>query len=310
MVIETVDLAAFEAAEGGQRAAIAADVDRICRESGFLVLSGHGVPQPVIQGVWDACRAFFDQPMEVKRTLTPVVGDPYGYLGPKAEALAASKGVETPPDLKESFNGGPLSVPGGASAEAMAFCYAPTPFPEMAGFREAWVAYYTAMEDLAERVMRLFAAALELDEGFFAPYIDAPISALRALNYPATEDAPEAGQQRAGAHTDYGSLTILLTQPGSRGLQIARGEDWVDVPTPEGAFVINIGDLMERWTANRWVSTLHRVAAVPGQPRRQSLAFFHQPNWEAEIRPLDGSDRYPSVKSGPYLMGKFQATSA
>ena len=80
------------------------------------------------------------------------------------------------------------------------------------------------------------------------------------------------------------------------------------MPAPEGAFVINIGDLMERWTADAWVSTLHRVVAKPDQPARQSLAFFHQPDWDAEIVPLDGSHTYPPVRSGPYLMGKFQAT--
>ena len=63
---------------------------------------------------------------------------------------------------------------------------------------------------------------------------------------------------------------------------------------------------MARWTADRWVSTLHRVVAIPGQPARQSLAFFHQPDWEAEIAPLDGSDAYPPVRSGPYLMAKFR----
>ena len=311
MSVAEFDLNAFERADGDARAALAAEVDRICRNSGFLVLTGHGVPKPVINAVWQACWDFFDQPMDTKRALTPKVGDPYGYLGPKAEALAASKGVETPPDLKESFNGGPRSVPDGVTdSQALAFCYAPTPFPDQAGFKEAWLAYYAALEDLAHRVMRLFAAALKLPEDYFDTYIDAPISALRALNYPETQDAPEAGQQRAGAHTDYGSLTILLPQPGSRGLQIKQGDTWVDVPAPEGAFVINIGDLMERWTANAWVSTLHRVVAVPGQPRRQSLAFFHQPNWDAEIVPLDGSATYTSVRTGPYLMSKFQATSA
>ena len=310
MVVQRIDLGAFEVASGAERAALAAEVDRICRESGFLVLEGHGVPENVISAVWRSCWDFFDQPPGFKRALTPKVGDPYGYLGPKAEALAASKGVETPPDLKESFNGGPLTVPEGASPEAMGFCYAPTPFPDLNGFEQAWKAYYAALEDLAARVMRLFAAALELDEGFFDPFIDAPISALRALNYPETEEVPENAQQRAGAHTDYGSLTILLPQPGSRGLQIKQGDAWLDVPAPDGAFVINIGDLMERWTANRWVSTLHRVVAMKGQARRQSLAFFHQPNWDAEILPLDGSRAYEAVRSGPYLMGKFQATSA
>ena len=75
---------------------------------------------------------------------------------------------------------------------------------------------------------------------------------------------------------------------------------------PEGAFVVNIGDLMALWTRDRWVSTLHRVVAVPGAPARQSLAFFHQPDWEAEIAPLDGSGP-ATVRSGPYLMAKFRA---
>jgi isopenicillin N synthase-like dioxygenase len=147
-----------------------------------------------------------------------------------------------------------------------------------------------------------------LGDDFFDPHIANPISALRALHYPATTGAPREKQQRAGAHTDYGSLTILLPQPGSQGLQVQIGDDWVDVPAPDGAFVINIGDLMARWTADRWVSTLHRVVAKPGQPARQSLAFFHQPDWDAQIVPLDGSDAYPPVLSGPYLMDKFKAT--
>ena len=286
-------------------------VDDICRETGFLVLEGHGVKADVIENLWGGANQFFAQSSEVKQQVkAPYAGYPYGYLGPNAEALAKSKGEDTPPDLKESINGGPLSVPKGASADAMEFCYQPTLWPELDGFRAAWQAYYSEMEALAERVMRLFARALELPVDHFAPYIDAPISALRLLHYPATNGVPLDRQQRAGAHTDYGSLTILLPQPNSQGLQIQtpRG-DWIDVPAPEGAFVINIGDLMARWTADRWVSTLHRVVAKPDQPTRLSVAYFHQPNWDAEITPLDGSDVYPAVRSGPYLMEKFRAAA-
>ena len=309
MSFPAFDLAAFEAAEGEERTARAADLDQICRQTGFLVLKGHGVAPDVIAGVWDAARAFFAQSPEAKQAVAPPYqGYPYGYLGPDAEALARSKGEETPPDLKESFNGGPLRVPEDASDDAMSFCYQPTLWPDLDGFRPTWEAYYAAMEDLAARIMRAFAAALELDEGHFDPFIANPISALRALHYPATVGQPLDKQQRAGAHTDYGSLTILLPQPGSQGLQVQMDGGWVDVPAPDGAFVINIGDLMERWTADRWVSTLHRVVAKPDQPARQSLAFFHQPDWDAQIVPLDGSDAYPPVRSGPYLMGKFQAT--
>jgi isopenicillin N synthase-like dioxygenase len=305
------DLAAHEALAGPARTDSAARLDRICRETGFLVLRGHGVPDAVTEGVWQAAQGFFALPEERKAAVAaPYPGYPYGWLGPRREALAMSKGEVTPPDLKESFNGGPLATPPGMTdAEALAFCYQPTLWPDLPGFRTAWEAYYRAMEDLAARVMRAFAEALGLPARHFDGFIGAPISALRALHYPQTEGAPEANQQRAGAHTDYGSLTILLPQPGSRGLEIMHPTaGWTEVPAEAGAFVINIGDLMARWTADRWVSTLHRVVARPGQPARQSLAYFHQPDWDARIVPLDGSEAYPPVLSGPYLMAKFRAT--
>ncbi|WP_375281370.1 isopenicillin N synthase family dioxygenase [Pseudooctadecabacter sp.] len=309
MGLATFDLAAFEASEGAERQRIAAELDQMCRETGFLVLTGHGVPAQVVSGMWAAVHDFFTLDAADKaKVAPPEPGAPYGWIGPLKEALAASKGVKTPPDLKESFNGGPLRVPQNAGAQARAFCYRATPYPDLAGFQAAWDQYYVAMEDLAARVMRSFAAALELPEDAFDAAVTEPISALRALNYPATGDVPEADQQRAGAHTDYGTLTILLPQAGRGGLQVQQAGAWIDVTAPEGAFVINIGDLMARWTADRWVSTLHRVVAVPHQPARKSLAYFHQPGWDVEIAPLDGSNAYPPVRSGPYLMEKFQST--
>ncbi len=311
MDIQVFDLAEFEGSTGTARAMRAAELDRICRETGFLVLSGHGVSDAVIADQWTAVQAFFDQPAEIKaKVAAPYPGYPYGWLGPDREALAASRGEVTPPDLKESFNGGPLMIPAGIpDKDAYDFCYQPTLWPDLPGFRVAWEGYYTTMEALAARIMAAFAEALGLHPEHFAPFIEQPVSALRALCYPATTGQPLDGQQRAGAHSDYGSLTILLPQAGSSGLQIRWDGQWVDVPAPNGTFVINIGDLMARWTSDRWVSTLHRVIARPDQPRRLSLAFFHQPGWQAEITPLDGSDTYPPVLSGPYLMEKFRSTS-
>ena len=166
--------------------------------------------------------------------------------------------------------------------------------------------------------MRVFAVALHLPEHYFDPFVAEPISALRALNYPKQQGAPAAGQLRAGAHTDYGSLTLLLPQAGSRGLEIKTPDGaWTPVPPIPGAFVVNIGDLMARWTNDRWVSTLHRVVNPgpdEGGERRQSLAFFHQPGWDVEIDVLPAciapgeAAAYGPVLSGPYLMGKFRAT--
>ena len=105
----------------------------------FLVLEGHSVKADVIGNLWGAANQFFAQSSELKQQVkAPYAGYPYGYLGPNAEALAKSKGEDTPPDLKESINGGPLSVPKGASANAMGFCYHPTLWPELDGFRAAW----------------------------------------------------------------------------------------------------------------------------------------------------------------------------
>ncbi len=311
MGLETFNLAAFEAATGAARAAMAADLDRQCRETGFLVISDHGVDPEVIAAQWDAVNRFFAQDAVAKQAAAPLApGAPYGYLGPDQEALARSRGEETPPDLKESFSGRPVQpVPEGLDDAAAAFMSAETPWPDVLGFEAAWRAYYAALEDLAARIMVAFAEALSLPSAFFAPHHQNPISALRALHYPATGKVAEDNQQRAGAHTDYGTLTILLPQTGAPGLQIKRGDDWIDVTAPAGTFVINIGDLMERWTADRWVSTLHRVVARPNQPARKSLAFFLQPDWSVEIAPLDGSDTYKPIASGPYLMQKFHAAT-
>jgi isopenicillin N synthase-like dioxygenase len=316
------DLARFERAGTAERIAFGEQVDTICRETGFLAISGHSVPQEKIDAAWNAAHDFFDLPQVEKDAVrAPFPGYPYGYLGSGVEALAKSKGEDTPPDLKESFNGGPLSTPPGLTdPEALAFCYAETIWPSQPqGFRPAWSAYYAAMEDLAARIMRVFAVALKLPEHHFDSFIDRPISALRALNYPQPSVPPKPGQLRAGAHTDYGSLTILLPQAGSRGLQIlAPDGQWIEVPPVPGAFVINIGDLMALWTNDRWVSTLHRVMNAPtqgeGSARRQSFAFFHQPNWSAEIECLESclapgeTPRHAPVLSGPYLMSKFKAT--
>jgi isopenicillin N synthase-like dioxygenase len=317
-----VSLKTFETADPDGKKLLALEVDAICRTTGFLAIADHGVPQAVIDAAWNAAKSFFDQPVEVKQAAkAPYPGYPYGYLGPNSEALAASRGVATPPDLKESFNGGPLEVPPGMTdKEALSFCYAATIWPSAPeGFKDAWQAYYRAMEDLAARIMKLFAAALKLEDDFFDGLIDHPVSALRALNYPEQTGAPKPDQLRAGAHSDYGSLTILLPQAGSKGLQIEKPDgSWIDVPPVPGAFIINLGDLMQRWTNDRWVSTVHRVAN-PANPeearqRRQSFAFFHQPNWFAEIACLDvclalgEAPKYPPVLSGPYLMEKFKST--
>ncbi len=300
----------FENSVGRDRKKRSKGLDKICSDIGFLVLEGHGVSQKIISDQWTIVSEFFSSPLEIKREVkVPFVGYPYGWIGPDQEALAASKGEKTPPDLKESFNGGPLTIPKNIKdPAAYEFCYQPTLWPKIDEFKKTWETYYAAMEDLAKRIMAAFAEALGLESSYFDRFISNPISALRALHYPTTTDTIIEKQQRAGAHTDYGSLTILLPQVGTTGLQIKKKNSWIDVPALEDCLIINIGDLMELWTAGRWVSTLHRVIARPNQPPRKSLAYFHQPDWDCKINPIN-SYNYESVVSGPYLMDKFKSTN-
>ena len=297
----------------------AKQVDEICQSSGFLAIRNHGIKKSIIKNIWSATESFFSLSSEEKNHSKVLFdGYPYGYIGTGKEALAASKGVSTPPDLKESFNGGPIRKPIHITdPDALAFCYAQTIWPtQPKNFKLAWEAYYKEMEILASKIMKIFAVALNLDETFFESYIDEPISALRALNYPAQNLTPQTDQLRAGAHSDYGSLTILLPQEYSQGLEIlSPNGNWKEVPAIPDTLIINIGDLMATWTNDRWVSTLHRVINKNSASKRQSIAYFHQPNWDAEIKCLPNcindneTPKYPSTLSGPYLMKKFQSTN-
>ena len=169
-------------------------------------------------------------------------------------------------------------------------------------------------------MLRDFALALRLEEYWFEDKVDKHMSALRLLNYPDLEEKekPLKGQLRAGAHTDYGALTILRS--GGPGLQVKKdGEvsEWVDVPLLENAFIVNLGDLMQRWTNDRWKSTLHRVILPPKDGRkhpRQSIAFFVNINGDAEVLPIETcvneSDpaRYNSILAKDHLMQKHLAS--
>ena len=167
------DLARFEAGSPSEKRALGAEVDAICRTTGFLAVAGHGVPDAIVEAAWTTAEAFFALPPERKQSAkAPYPGYPYGYLGPETESLARSRGVAAPPDIKESFNGGPARAPAGlVDPEALGFCFAPTIWPDAPdGFREAWRAYYAAMEDLAARIMRVFAVALESAQGFLCAF--------------------------------------------------------------------------------------------------------------------------------------------
>ncbi len=293
-----------------------------CEETGFFVITGHGISSGVMEACRDAAIQFFERSIvEKKRVQQLTPESPYGYSPMAKETLARSRGHDTPPDLKESFSiGPPTPRPQPLDPGEAIFAATPNRWPDApANFRTAFEAYYRAMNNVADILMRRFAVALDLPADFFLPFIRHPISALRANHYPPLASAPSAGQLRAGAHSDYGTLTILMQSSDSDGLEIQnRNGDWMPVTGEAPDLIVNIGDLMARWTNNRWVSSVHRVVvpddAYSRQQRRLSLAYFHQPDWNAEIRcipsclPDKEQPIYPPIRSGRYLMEKFHST--
>ena len=293
----------------------AADINAACERVGFLSIVGHGVAETVVDGAWNAAREFFALPLDEKMCVAmPQPGYPYGYSPIAGETLAKSLGNGGAPDLKESFAIGPVDTPTHAITDPdEEFAWSQNLWPDtVPQLQPAWEQYFRSLSDLAARLLRLMALGLELPEHHFDPMISRHTSAMRALSYPPQEHVAP-GQLGASAHTDYGTLTILLADPVQGGLQVTDDNgNWHNVRAEPGSFVINLGDAMARWTNDRWRSTLHRVQ-VP-QAQRQSIAFFHNANWDASIEclptclPAGEHPKYAPIAAGPHLMQKFQST--
>jgi isopenicillin N synthase-like dioxygenase len=235
---------------------VALEIGTACREVGFFVIVGHGVKKEIIDNVWQSTRDFFDLPIEegkIQYTFADQEAYPFGYSKFGGEILSAGKAaqsgnvpvVEAAPDLKELFSLGPGD---GAGFPKRIFPTNPPPF------EDTWTLYYDTMANLAAKLLGGFALALDLPENYFEKFINHHASAMRALNYPHMPNyTPVPGQLRASAHTDYGSLTILRSD--SSGLQVSKDKSpptWSDVPFIEDGFIVNLGDLMQRWTNDEW----------------------------------------------------------
>ena len=313
--IPVIDIGAFETGDATARGAVAIAIARAIEEIGFLTVTGHGIPTATIERMRDSAWTLFGLPIEAKlgyldpsnslnRGYTPFLGEYNGSTGDE----------KAPADLREGYIYGPFDRPDDPyyTAPEAAFAFQANIWPEsVPGVVEAFKAYYLALAQFNTRLMRVFATALGLPIDFFHDKYDRHASTIRVLHYPAQDEVPPEGQLRCGAHKDFGSHTILLTDDTQGGLQVhTRNGVWIDAIPPANAFVINIGDLMMMWTNDRWLSNLHRVVNPPasaGQAAaRLSVAYFVHPNRDAVIECIptcrrDGTpDRHNPVLAGEH----------
>ncbi|HEX3823999.1 MAG TPA: 2-oxoglutarate and iron-dependent oxygenase domain-containing protein [Mycobacteriales bacterium] len=318
--VPVIDLAPWLAGTPEGRAEVAAAVDAALREIGFLLVVNHGVSLDLRDEVRAAARAFFELPVEAKAQYRAQIGGeswlPRGWTPIGGEANANSDaGVSAPPDLKESYDVACHEPTGDAEIDREWFTdnIWPDIVPE---YRRAVTAYISKMRELVDELLTIAAVAIGLPDDTFLVHAGHPTWSFYTHWYPALTHVgePAPGQLRIGSHTDFGTFTILDRQLGTGGLQVmGKDGEWADAPWVEGAFTINIGDMMARWTGDRWVSNRHRVlapdAAAPDEDL-MSLVYFHEADPGAvlhSVPPPIGKLAYPPVTAGDYLRGKLAA---
>ncbi|QHQ34067.1 isopenicillin N synthase family dioxygenase [Algicella marina] len=289
---------------GSDSAGFVADFGRACRDTGFVVIANPPVSSTLRTRAFEMSRSFFASPLADKVEMS-IARSPHnrGYSQVGEEFLDEKSGIR---DSKEAFNIG-LDL-----AEDDPRILAGEPFrgvnlwPDLPGFRDTMLAYFDAVHAFGVQLHRAIALDLGIEEDFFAGHLDQPLATLRLLRYPAATGAP--GEIGAGEHTDYGTITLLTTD-GVPGLQVRpRDGAWIDVPQVEDAYIINIADLLMRWSNDVYVSTPHRVLPPPAE--RYSLAFFLDPNPDSVITALPGTGaaKYPPVTGADYLASRLNAT--
>ena len=289
---------------------IADELGRSFQQYGFAVIRDHGIPQELIDRAEALSKQFFALPDEVKRVYhIPGGGGARGYT-PFGTEKAKDAKVH---DLKEFWHVGRELPEGHPLAEFMADNVWPS---EVAGFRETFSELYQAFEEAGGRVLEGIALHLGLDREFFAPTIEDGNSVMRLLRYPPLEGEEAEGAIRAAAHGDINTITLLLgAEEAGLELLTAQG-DWKAVAPPEGALVVNVGDMLDRLTNGKLRSTTHRVVNPRGDAAhraRYSMPFFlhFRPDYVIETLPscidADSGTAPPEpISSHDYLMQRLR----
>jgi isopenicillin N synthase-like dioxygenase len=304
--VPIVDVSGLRSQSRVDRERVAAEIGRAARDVGFLYIIGSGVEEPLFDRLLEAAREFFALPVEEKMG---------SYIGlsrcHRGYVPVGEEGVEAgTPDLKEAFDTAldlPADDPDYLAGNPM---LGPNTWPGLPGFAEAVTAYYRAVLEEGYRLLWAFAVALGEDPEVFSRHATKTPSQLRLVHYPYNAEAQDGNG--IGAHTDYECFTLL--KPTAPGLEVLNGAgEWIDVPPVQGAFVVNIGDMLELWTNGAFVATSHRVRRVAEE--RYSFPLFFNVDYDTEVKPLpqfataDAVTR-PALKAGEHLFAQTAQTFA
>ena len=291
---------------GGDIQPLARDLRAACEGTAFFYIANHGVPARVIDDAFAQSRRFFERPVEARMS---VLKDRFhrGYL-----PVGTTRYPGRQPDLKDSFDLGIDLAADDPDVVAGTPLYGPNRWPsDLPGFRAPIERYFDAVRALGMQLLRAFAISLDLEADFFQQRYQKPSVLTRLMHYPVPDQATPDGMLGAQAHTDFGVITILAQDP-SGGLEIMKRDgEWIGAPHVEGTFVVNLGDLMHRWTNDIYQSNPHRVVNRIGRERYSIPTFFNPDHWApVDVLPSciapDRPAKYERVLAGEYVTNKIK----
>ncbi|MBN9508503.1 MAG: isopenicillin N synthase family oxygenase [Alphaproteobacteria bacterium] len=307
MTIPIIDIAGLRRHDAAATEAAATAIREACTARGFFYVAGHGVPAAIIDAAAEQARHFFHLPLEVKRRAA--VNARHRGFNALGDALMYEA---KHPDQKEFFSIGlelPEDDPDVLAGEKLR---GPNNWPaEMPAFRAALSAYYDALGACGADLMRGVAVSLGVAPDFFADRYRKRLQRTQIIYYPPQPPMAEADVFGVAPHTDFGCIT-LLWQDDNGGLEVLdrASRAWIPATPIPGTLVVNAGDLLGRWTNDRYASTPHRVVNRSGR-ERFSIATFYDPDFKAVVDPralgvAEADCRYPPVSAGEHILGRIE----
>jgi isopenicillin N synthase-like dioxygenase len=306
--IPIVDFSSALRDEPGAKAAAAKAIRNACENVGFFYIRNHGIPDADIERIFEVGRRFFALPLENKLSIHKNLSPEHAGYTP---LLAENTDASNDGDLHECFDMvSPLARFPGRKEIGGDMNLWPNSLPEL---KTSLDRYFRQVLELGTRLFEMVALSLRLPEDFFLPHLTHPMGMLRINSYPPQAVNSDGRQIGIGAHTDYECFTILAQQPGITALQVWNGREWIKAPPIAGTFVVNIADLLQRWSNDAFLSTRHRAINISGAARL-SIPFFLGINYDTEISPLPGCvsaerpAKYPPVIAGDYILQRLNET--